>query len=590
MHRFSASALLAIMSACAPVMTSTSAVDTGQRANAVATDSLASEYVVAFFERNPHTATTSGYPGADHGRMPDNSLSALRAWQAREDAWLAAAGRIDPRSLDGTASGRTLAILRELLEAARESRVCQQELWHVSPTYTGWQAVFAFVPTVQPIGGERARNDALSRFGQLPRYLDTEIANLREGMRRGYLAPRTGVESVISQLDALLAGGADASPFMSPAVRDTAAPPQFRQRLTAIISTEIFPAIGRYRDFLRQEYLPVARATVAVADVPEGERCYSARIRAFTTLRLTPREIHETGLREGATIRAEMQEIARRSFGSDDVGAVLERLRSDTAFTFRTRQEMIDYAQAAVDRARLAVPDWFGIVPQASVVIQPYPEFQERAAPGGQYSPAPEDGSRPGTYLINTYDPPRQSRAGLESTAFHETYPGHHLQIAIARERPGAHPLVRYFSNSGFVEGWALYSERLSDEMGLFSGDVDRMGLLSNEAFRAVRLVVDPGLHALGWTRQQAIDYMLANTTESLSGATAEIDRYIAVPGQATAYMVGSLEIARLRAMAEQALGPQFSIKDFHDRVLEDGSVTLPMLRTKIERWIAERR
>ncbi len=589
MLRFPAAALLSL-AACAPAVTTTITADAGRSAAAAAADSLATEYVAAVFERNPHSATTAGYPGADHGRMPDNSLAALRAWEAREDAWLAAAGRTDPALLQGTASGRTLAILTELLEASRDSRVCRQELWHVSPTYTGWQAVFAFVPTVQPVGSERARNDVLSRFAQFPRYLDTEIENLREGMRLGYLAPRTGVESVIAQLDALLAGGVDASPFISPAARDTAAPPQFRQRLTAIIGAEIFPAIERYRDFLREEYLPVARPTGAVADVPGGAQCYEARIRAFTTLRMTPREIHETGLRQGATIRTEMEEIARRSFGTDDVGSVLQRLRTDTAFTFRTRQAMIDYAQAAVDRARVATPNWFGIVPRADVVIQPYPEFQERAAPGGQYSPAPDDGSRPGTYLINTYDPPRQSRAGLESTAFHETYPGHHLQIAIARERPGAHPLVRYFGNSGFVEGWALYSERLSDEMGLFSGDVDRMGLLSNEAFRAVRLVVDPGLHALGWTRQQAIDYMMANTTASLSTATAEIDRYIAVPGQATSYMLGALEIRRLRDMAERELGSRFSIQEFHDRVLEDGSVTLPMLRAKIENWIAGRR
>jgi len=251
---------------------------------------------------------------------------------------------------------------------------------------------------------------------------------------------------------------------------------------------------------------------------------------------------------------------------------------------------MVDYAQSALDRAKAALPAWFGILPKADVIIQPYPPFQEASAPGGQYNAPSEDGTRPGIYLINTYEPEKQSKAGLEATAFHETYPGHHLQLAIARERPGAHKLVSYFYSSGFVEGWGLYSERLADEMKLYSGDVDKMGLLSNEALRAARLVVDAGMHALGWTRQQAIDYLMANTTASLAFATAEVDRYIAVPGQATAYMLGNLEIRRLREQTQRELGSRFSIRDFHDRVLEDGNVTLPMLRQKIEGWIAASR
>jgi uncharacterized protein (DUF885 family) len=233
------------------------------------------------------------------------------------------------------------------------------------------------------------------------------------------------------------------------------------------------------------------------------------------------------------------------------------------------------------------LPKWFGLLPSAPVIVEPYPAFLEKTAPGGQAVPPTADG-KPGKYLINAYKATEQSRAGLESTAFHEAYPGHHLQGAIALEREGLHPISRYFFLSGFGEGWGLYAERLADEMGLFSSDVDRLGLLSNEALRAARLVVDSGMHAFDWTRQQAIDYIRAHTTETQASAEAEVDRYIAVPGQATAYMIGNLEIRRLRDEAQKKLGDKFNIRDFHDVVLEDGSVPLWVLREKVERWVAD--
>lgn len=553
-------------------------------------NALADEYVREFFQTFPEFATLEGVPSADHGRLSDNSLAAVERWQQMENAWIARASALDASAIVGTPAYRTLRALTEQLEGSRGVRVCRNELWPVSPTFTGWQAIFPFLATIQPVGTNELRRAAVSRFGQLARYLDAEVANTRAGMAAGYLAPRTGVTSVIEQLDGLLAAPVEASPFVSPAQRDTTAPPSFRAELERIVREEINPAVRRQRDFLANEYLPVARTGIAVSETPGGEQCYRASVRGYTTLRLAPRAIHEVGLEEMAKIRSEMQTIARRSFGTDDVREALEKLRTDPAYTFGSRQEIIDYAQAALDRAKAALPQWFGILPSADVVIQPYPEFQEKAAPLGQYNSPSDDGTRPGIYLINTYEPEKQSKAGLESTAFHETYPGHHLQIAIAKERPGAHDFVRYFGTSGYVEGWALYTERLADEMGLFSSDVDRMGLLSNEALRAARLVVDAGMHALGWTRQQAIDYVLANTTESVSSTTAEVDRYIAVPGQATSYMLGNLEIRRLREQAERELGSRFDIRAFHDRVLEDGNVTLPMLRDKIERWIAASR
>jgi uncharacterized protein (DUF885 family) len=320
---------------------------------------------------------------------------------------------------------------------------------------------------------------------------------------------------------------------------------------------------------------------------PQGEECYAASVRFHTSLRLAPREIHETGLREMERIQEEMKVIGKRSFGTEDTGALLESVRTDPRYAFRSAQEILDYAQAALDRSKAAVPDWFGFVPRAEVVIRPYPAYQKRTG-GGFYSAGSTDESRPGTYEIGTWAPETLSKVEIEATTFHEAYPGHHLQASVALEGSGVHPVLRYFFFNGTGEGWALYTEALAEEMGLYSDDLARLGRLSSEALRAARLVVDPGMHALGWSRQQAIDYLMDNTATSESEILYEVDRYIAVPAQAVSYMTGSLEIQRLRAMARERLGDRFDIRAFHDRVLEDGSVTLVMLREKIEGWVRE--
>ena len=279
-----------------------------------------------------------------------------------------------------------------------------------------------------------------------------------------------------------------------------------------------------------------------------------------------------------------MKAIGERTFHTGDVPRLLQTLRTDPRYRFKNRQEKIAYSQAALARAKIAVPAWFGLLPRADVVITPYPAFREKNAPN-EYNPPAEDGSRPAVFFISAYEAEKQSRVEDESTAFHETIPGHHLQGAIALERKDIHPIGRYLFNDGYAEGWALYVERLADEMKLYSSDLDRMGMLSSQALRAARLVVDSGLHTMGWTRRQAIDYMLAHTAEREHDVASEVDRYIIFPGQATSYMLGALEIQAARDEAQQAMGPQFDIKAFHDHVLEDGGVPLMFLRQKIRAW-----
>jgi len=542
---------------------------------------LADAYLAGWFDRNPDQGTFYGVPGRHHDQLPDNARQALAEWQKKEDAWLAEAAAIDPAAIQSGPLKGTYAIVREAIEGAVDSRVCRVELWPVSQM-TGWHVQFGYLVTIQPVGTDDARKEALARWSALPGYIDTEIANTREGMRQGYLAPKLNVRIVIGQLDTLL-GQAD-TPFLSPAVRD--ADPAFKQSFTALVHDQLTPAFKRYRDFLEREYLPAARDDIAVARNPDGARCYDGAVRAHSSLKMTAREVHELGLREVDRLDSEMRAIAERSFQTSDVKALLERLRTDKRYLFKSRQELIDYSTAALGRARAAAPNWFGLLPAADVRIEPYPAYRERNAPGEYNAPA-EDGSRPALFYISAYQAEKKSRAGIESTAFHETIPGHHLQNAIAIERKEIHPLGRYITSSGYAEGWALYAEELADEMKLFSSDVDRLGMLSSQSFRAARLVVDSGMHVFGWQRQQAIDYMLAHTTETPDDVAAEVDRYIIWPGQATAYMLGMLEIQRLRAEAQQKLGPKFDIKAFHDRVLEDGGVPLGYLNQKIRGWIA---
>lgn len=548
-------------------------------------ETIADEYVRAWFERHPEWATAEGVAGADHSRLTDRRPGATAAWEAREDAWLDEVRASNSAGREGAAEV-VYDFLRERLEASVGLRALREELWAVSATFNSWQAGMALVARLQPVETPEDRAAALARFRGLPEYLEDEIANLKEGLERGYRAARVNVEGAIEQMDALLATPTAESPFFLPALRTD--DPGFVRELTEVVES-LRPAIARYREFLVEEYLPAAREEVAVSADAGGMAAYRAAVRMNVSVDLPPEEIHAIGHRELESIEARMREIAELSFGTSDVRGLLERLRSEPEYTFDSREEMIEVARAAVARAGEAMSDWFGLLPRAGIEVEPYPPFQEKSAPGGQYNPAPDDGSRPALYLINTYGAERHSRAGLESTAFHETWPGHHLQVALAKESAASHPITRYFGVAGFIEGWALYSERLADEMGLFTNDVDRMGLLSNEALRAARLVVDSGLHALGWSRERAIEFLVAHTTEPRSTATAEIDRYIAVPGQATAYMLGRNEILRLREEARERLGADFDIAEFHDRMLEDGGVTLGFLRRKIGRWLEER-
>ena len=566
-----ASALTLVITACADRAPAPSAIE-----------ELADEYLAELKEADALMGTYYSIEGARHDRLPDNSLAAMAAWRAKEDAWLAELARIGTPSDIGSRDWVTHGLLKEQLEGAAAMRICRNELWGASTT-TSWHTWLPFVFDIQPLDTVELRVQALARLGAVPTYIENEIANLREGLRLGYSAPRVTVEAVPAQLRSLI--GPD-SIFLGPAKRsDDAA---FSEAAEQIYYDEIAPALNRFADFIENEYLNEARETLAVSGNPNGEACYPALVRAFVTVGVPAEQIHAVGLEQVANIRQEIQATLDGHFGGGDVSAFLRRVNEDPDFTFDTEEAVLKYSTDALDAVKAAMPKVFGALPKADVLVKPYPQFAESGS--GEYHSSSEDGTRPGIFYIAVTDPTGRSRSNQLATLHHETFPGHHLQGAIALELGGQqHPLARYLWNSGYGEGWALYSERLADELGLYPTPLDRIGLYSDQIARASRLVIDSGLHTMGWTRQQAVDYMMANSGWAPVDIQNEIDRYISWPAQATSYMLGMLEIRRLRILAENTLGDDFDIRGFHDRVVGMGSITLPMLKESVEEWIAQK-
>jgi uncharacterized protein (DUF885 family) len=543
---------------------------------------LADAYVAEIMTRFPEQAEFSGLSIARHDSLTDNSLAALRTWQELEDRWAKEIEPLDAAALQGRPEWITLGFLKEAIESSRRTRVCRYELWPINQL-SGWQALMAQLVAVQPVGTETARAEALARWGQLPRYLDSEVLNLREGVRRSYTTPKRNVQLVIEQLDELLAKPADQSPFYSPAERDKSE--AFQSAWKKLLTEQIAPAIGRYRAYLHAEYLGKAREAVAITGNPDGEACYHASFRGYTTIERPGAETFELGRRQVERNLAAALEIGRKSLRAEDLMTLVKRLNEDPANRFQSREELLGFARESVARARKSLPQWFARVPKADITVEPYPSFLEREA-SDSYWPAAEDGSRPATYRITLFRFAETTRSNAEITAFHEAYPGHHLQIGLAIERPAAHTITRLVGNSGFAEGWARYAEALAEDMGMYSSDHARA---NRRLWPARGMVLDPGIHLFSWTREQAIAFIVESGRFPPKAATTVVDRIAVWPGQLTAYDTGALEFFALRDEAKQALGERFDIREFHEVVLGNGTVTLPMLREQVRSWLASK-
>jgi uncharacterized protein (DUF885 family) len=425
-------------------------------------------------------------------------------------------------------------------------------------------------------------------------WIDRHIAGLRDAARDGLVAPRALVDSVVAELDDVLAAPAESWTLAAPAAMaqpgwSAGDHQRFADAVANAVRDGIRPAFQRQRAFLADELRPLARPDdrPGLSHIPGGSDAYARLVAAHTTLDLDPEAIHAIGVEEVARIDAAFEELGGRMLGTSSTAETIARLRDDPTLRFSARDEVLETAETSLRRANEAIPAWFGRLPRTSCEVVVMGDHESAHSTVAYYRQPAADGSRPGSYYINTTLPETRPRYEAEALAFHEAVPGHHLQLAIAQELTELPAFRRFGGPTAFVEGWGLYSERLSEEMGLYSGPLDRFGILSYDAWRACRLVVDTGMHALGWTRREALDFMLAHTALAENNIVNEVDRYIAMPAQALAYKLGQREILALRAQAEAALGAAFDIRTFHDVALGEGTVGLKTLRGVVEGWIA---
>jgi uncharacterized protein (DUF885 family) len=426
-------------------------------------------------------------------------------------------------------------------------------------------------------------------------YLDRAIGRMRHGLATGVVQPRLVMQNVVNQLDAIIGDSVEASTFYKPVTKfpdsiPAAEQARLKARYAAFIRDRLNPAHARLRDFIKTQYLPKARESVGLGQMKGGPALYRYLVESNTTTTMTPEEVHQLGLREVDRIHGEMEKVKTEVGFKGDLHQFADFLRTDPRFKPATAAAMRDAFFDIDRRVGLVVGRDFSVIPKSPLEIRPDPPYREKTAAGGEYQQGTPDGSRPGVFFYNSYDLPSRYTWGYETLFLHEGRPGHHFQISLAQENEKLPPFQRFGGNTAYVEGWALYSESLGYELGFFTDPYQNYGHLNDEILRAMRLVVDTGLHAKGWSRDQAIKYMLDNSAMSPTDATAEVERYIAIPGQALAYKIGQLTIRRLRTRAEQALGPKFDVREFHAQVLMSGALPMKVLEEKIDAWIAAKK
>ncbi len=518
-------------------------------------------------------------------RLDDVSANALADDRGARRDFARRAAALDARGLDA-ADRTTLELFRGELDTGLAADACHAEQWGLSARSNPLVTLGGLAELV----ADGADDAYVARLRAFPRYVADDTANLRAGIAEGRTPDRAAVDLVIAQLDDTLRKPAEAWSAAGPALLPDV-PSRLRDEVLAALDAGVVPALRAYRTFLAAELRPAARGPdrAGVWALPGGAACYAALAERETSLSLSPDDIHRTGLRELEGIHAEMRVLGERLFGTSDLAAIFARLRGDPALRFATEDEVEAKAASALAAAKAAIPAYFGRLPAAECGVRRVPAHEAPYTTIAYYWPA-VPGEEPGYYYVNTYAPETRPRFEAEVLAFHESIPGHHLQIAVAQELPALPAFRRHLGTTAYVEGWALYTERLADEMGLYSGDLDRMGMLSFDSWRAARLVVDTGIHAKRWTRAEAERFFLENTPLAANNVTNEVDRYITWPGQALAYKLGQIELRELRNDARTALGSRFSLPAFHDVVLGGGAVTLPVLRRQVEAWVAAER
>ena len=540
-------------------------------------------------QENPLRATASG----DHrfnDRLPSMTMADLERRAA------AARSQLDAlRAIDRAALGPEDRVSYAMFERDLGQDLARQRFraWRIPITSdSGFHTGISRLAQEVPLRTVQDYENYLSRLRAIPAYFDQHTALMREGLRTVFTSPRVALEGYDATMRPHVVSDPEQSVFWKPFA---AFPPGVAageaERLRAAgreaITGSVVPAYRSLLEFFTKEYQPGARTSIGASELPEGKAYYAWLVKDFTTLDITPEEVHKIGLAETERIRREMDEVVRKVKFQGSFPEFLEFLRTDPRFYAKTPDDLLKQASWIAKRMDGKLPSLFGRLPRQPYGVEPVPDDLAPKYTGGRYVGAPLDGARAGTYWVNTYALETRPLYELESLTLHEAVPGHHLQGALTKELEGLPPFRRYSYVNAFGEGWGLYSERLGLEAGFYQDPYSDFGRLSYEMWRACRLVVDTGIHAMGWTRQQAIDYMAENTALSRHEITTEVDRYISWPGQALAYKMGELKIRELRARAEKALGTGFDVRAFHDAVLAHGSVPLDVLERQIDEFIA---
>jgi uncharacterized protein (DUF885 family) len=573
-------------------------------ATAVAPAAAAGQQLNALFERyfedmlrlSPVMATYIGDHRYDD-QLPNSIGPAHRAEaRALNERYLAAVKAIDPAALSPADRISYDIFVRE----RERERAAERFPSHLLPINQAGSLV-TFMPSLgsgksaQPFDTVEDYERWLKRLDGMVVWMDQAIANMREGIAKGVVQPRPVMEKVLPQLEAMIVPQPEDSLFFAPVKSfPEAIGAADRERLTAAyvaaIRDKVTPAYARLRDFVRDEYLPKTRNTVAWSALPDGEAWYAFYAQEHTTTTMTADEIHQLGLSEVKRILGEMDQVRQTVGFEGGLEAFFTFLETDPQFYFTKGEDLIQGYRELKVRIDAALPKVFSVFPKADYEVREVEAFRAQSSAGAYYQQPSADGSRPGVFYVNTFNLKAQPKFGMETLSLHEASPGHHFQTTIQQELEEL-PRFRRFGGdyTAYTEGWALYSEYLGKELGMFTDPYQWFGRLNDEQLRAMRLVVDTGLHAKGWTREQAIQYMLDNSTMAESDVVSEVERYIAWPGQALGYKVGDIRIQALRKKAEAALGPKFDVRDFHREVLSDGAVPMDVLEAKIDRWIAAR-
>jgi uncharacterized protein (DUF885 family) len=432
--------------------------------------------------------------------------------------------------------------------------------------------------------------DLITRYHQVPRVFDQTIGHMRNGMAAGLMPPKFLLEKVVGQVEGIAAMKPESSPFVEPLGRfpkdlTEAERERIRKEMIGVVRDEVLPAYTRFAKFLKEEYVLKGRTEVGLWSLPDGEARYAFAVKGSTTTDLTPEQIHQIGLREVARIEGEMLVIAKK-LGYQDLKSLNAAIEKNPDLKAKSRQQILDLYKKYIDQMYTKLPQLFGRLPKAKVEVLPVEEFREKEASGAQYNQGTPDGSRPGRVQVNTGDATSRKTISIESTAYHEGVPGHHMQISIQQELPTLPPFRQQGGYGAFVEGWALYSERLGKEVGFYQDPYSDYGRLQDEMLRAIRLVVDTGLHYKHWTRDQVVQFFHDHSAIDEVEVQSETDRYIVWPSQALGYKIGQLKILELRERAQKALGSKFDIRGFHDEVLGAGALPLDVLEARIDNWI----